>query len=252
MANTKFSEPRIYKDKANKKWCIRFNLFKDGETYYYKEYGKSYGIKLNHVVDLSERQLILGQLLLLVKNDLDKGIIPGEREKIDREEQEKKVYEERFYHFDNVLKFSMQHRGYDNPRPNQMNSKESLNSFWTNQFRPFVERIGKLSDIRGITIDDIEAFLEEQSKPHSRITKTGKTIKVKGWSDKTINDRISWIGMLFSPLVKKRKLSINPAHKIARRSEIRVDERGSNLIRFQVYSKQELEILWNFLQSRPY
>lgn len=73
-----FTEPRLYKDANNKRWCIRYSIKREGDSKYryIKEYGgKYFRYNLNLISDLKEREAKFQELLQLVKSDLIKGVI---------------------------------------------------------------------------------------------------------------------------------------------------------------------------------
>ncbi|HEX8577102.1 MAG TPA: site-specific integrase [Flavobacterium sp.] len=256
-----FSEPSIYKDQANKKWCVRYTKKVDGTTSYIKEYGKSYNIRLNAIPDLKKRDKELDILLELVKQDLEAGVSPEEKERIEEQKRIEEIEESQAYNFDEVLKFVIRKKGFDNPLPNQKHSKRNLESFWTNTLKPFLEDIGKANDVRKVTIDDIEKLIELKSSPQPQFHRNGK-IKIDkatgqqlvkaDWSYNTASNRIDWLGMYFQALVDSRKLAINPCHNIKRDDVLVDDVKGTNLKRFQIFTREELDLLWDYLENRNY
>lgn len=180
----------------------------------------------------------------LVRDDLRSGILPARKEIVEQNLIAKRIDEAKKFSFDEVITFVYNAKEYNKPRPNQKNSGETLLRFWNNQFRPYVEKIGKLDDIREINIDDIENFLN--GKCSDRIDDQGKLIK--GWSGITSNVRLGWIGIIFSALKKKRLISVNPCTGIERKSNIRISA-GKKVIRFEVFSRNETKILFEHLEQ---
>jgi len=245
MPNFTHSEPYIYskdkKGKPVKKWCIRYSIqYPNERSEYPKEYGNSYNKDLNRIRNSKTKQYEAEILLAWVETDLKNGIDPRKRE----EQLEARAVEEikaaEQYNYEDVFRLWYASMNYVNPIPSKEISAQNYKRFQKNQFIPYLKSIGKDHDIRLINDNDLTEFVHM----HYR---TGQ------WSAYTANTRIGWLYGTFKYAFKKKLIPDNPVKFMQKITEdkVLIAEDGSEYIkvkklaRYNVYTKEELEIVFN-------
>jgi integrase len=250
-----------YKDKNGNdvdKWFIRYTLkFQDSPPPYYKdnsltqyrrEFGKSYNLSLTGFNKKRDKEYQAELLLARVQDDLDKGIDPEYREYALLKLKQKNAIEAQAYHYDRLVELFMIENMYINPIPKKEISARAYKSFFNNQLRNFLDSINKLDDIRLITTEDVETYLERGRLGQFSIPgfskASGEHRTNKPWNSTTTNIKRGWISALFSIAIRKRLILINPVAIISKR---KVEPRKE--ARFKIYSRREVEIIWNYMES---
>lgn len=233
-----FTEPVIFKDKkhGNKKWFISYSIkypHKDKTFTRRKEYGKN----LNREKDLVKRHEDAEVLRKMIHNLLLKGVDPKNKNSaINVAEAKKKEIVK--YSFDTLFDFYCKLKGFDNPEPKQEKSARNVKRFFTNQFRDYLIKNGLAEDIRKITKSHVLDFLNSyyfQTDP-----KKGK------WGNTTFNNIKNWISWFFNSLIEEDKIKmINPCDTIPSKPK-----KGKK--RYEVFTKEELTILFDFLDSEDF
>lgn len=249
-----------YKDKNGndvEKWFIRYKLkFHDNPPEYYKdksltqyrrEFGKSYNLSLTGLKKKRDKEFQAELLLARVQDDLDKGIDPEYREYALLKLKQKNAIEAKAYQYDKLVELFMVENMYINPIPKKEISARAYKSFFNNQLRNFLDSIDKLNDIRLITTEDIETYLELGRLGKFAIPgvskSSGQPRTNKPWNSTTTNIKRGWISALFSIAIKKRLLITNPVSIISKR---RVEPRKE--ARFQIYTRREIELIFTYLE----
>jgi integrase len=235
MANFTYKEPYLYKDKKeNKKWCIRYSIKYDGDDKFtpIKEYGEYYDIQLNKIKDLKERDKAARRLLTLVEDELADGVDIKKPETViafvKKQTEDKKKYT-----FDYCLDFYLKQKGYVNPIPKKEKSAQILSMFLKNMFRPFLEKNNLLDDMRVIQKSHLLDFLNSYF------------LSADPWSNNTYNSKKSYLGSFFSLLTEEDIIESNPVLKIKSKPK-------SKNKRFGVFTKEERDLLFNYLHQNSY
>ncbi|WP_316797296.1 site-specific integrase [Pedobacter agri] len=259
MKKFTFSEPVIYpskkdggyKDNEGKpitKWFIRYKItFDDSRTEYRKEYGASYGRKLNTFKTIKDKEIQAAILLGLVLHDLESGVDPANRDKEIEEKIKREIIEAEQYKYLNIFNQWCAYKNLNNPIPSKENTARNLKLFHINQFIPFLERIGKGDNIKKITDDDINLFIKEK-------------YDAGVWGAFSANTRIAWISGVFTYAHKIAKvIDINPmllVNKINEDKVITIDNKPTlkqkKEVRFNIYTDKEIELIFERWYNTPY
>lgn len=255
MPTFTFKEPKLYKDPANKKWCIIYNIQYKGEpkTPPIKDYGRAFfGYSLNSIKDHKEREDAFNLLRLTILKNLKEGIDDRNRESVEIHQKAKleaiakaepkselEPVEESTpaeYHYDYCLNVFLQTKGYINPKPKQELSAVTYTSFLKGQFRQYLEKEGLLDDVRKITKKHLLNFTEFFTlHPDPKIK----------WSNNTFNNKRSYLGSFFSLLADRETITINPVTKLKR-------AKAEKTKRFEIFTREELNILFPYLKENNY
>ncbi len=230
-----YKEPKLYKDKDNKKWVVRYSVRYTGEKNYIplKEYGRFYfGKSLNAIADLKLREKEFQKLLLLVQMDLEKGIILKQPETL-KVLDDKAAKEVSKKSYDECLKSYMVEKGYINPIPKKERSAEAIESFHRNQFRPFLERKKLLDDVSKIGKAELMEFTDYYHKHPDPKQK---------WGNTTYSIKKALLSTFFSSMVDNDIIEDNPAKRLKS-----VEKESTE--RFELFTKEERDILFNHLDS---
>lgn len=216
----------------------------DGSRERRKEYGKSqYNISIQKGKDNSEKKDIGNLLLLAVKNDLDEGVDPR-NSKISRDIKnlaklalEKKLEDSKIS-IDDAIQMTREEKGWINPAETKEHSAGKITTFLKNQLKPYFEEIGKNEDVRDVTRNDIKNFIEAHFNPQ---LDSGDN----EWSSASCSVYRGWMGILFSVLLEKDLINVNPTAGIKIKSDsekILMKEDDEDLDRFEPWTDQELHI----------
>jgi len=230
----KFSDPKIYKDKDNKKWYVEYYISypeDDGEFRRIKLYGKN----LNREPDIKKRERRIEVYRAMVEQMLSDGEDPKNRNSL-VEANERLKSESGKYSFDVLFEFYCNLKGYTKtPKPKQRLSSVNVRRFFNHQLKPFLVKNKLDGDLRLVTKKHILDFLN-----HRYLDKKNK------WSNSTYNNIKTWIGSFFNCLIAEDKLDIkNPCSTIKSKPKV-----GSG--RYEIFSKEELSILFNHLDEKDF
>lgn len=231
MRKFEFKEPKLCKDKDNKKWFIRYSIKFEGETDFkpLKEYGRLYFSKsLNSIADLKLREKEFVRLLLLVERDLKAGIltkVPESLKVIDEMASKEAIR----CSYDECLKKYYDSKGYINPVAKKEGTAATIESFHRTQFKPFLIKKGLDKDMAQVSKANIKEFLDSYDK----------------WSHKTYNHKKGLLSTFFSFLIDEDIATENPAKKVKSKSK-------ENTERFTVFTKVERDILFEYLDNWKY
>lgn len=243
-----------YKDKNGttiKKWFIRYKIEFDekpingDKTQYRKEYGGNYDIRLNAIKDLKEKKDEAEILLQWVKDDLDQGIDPENRQTVMWLQMKQKLQNDEKFQYTKVFNSWFAHKNYINPIPAKLISAAKYHGFYINQFIPYLVSIGKEFDIRIINENDINAYISGHYNSGN-------------WSAFTCNTRIGWLGGIFSYALKNRLIEVNPMNfvdKIMEDKVIIIDNipvlKEKKQARFNIFTDEEVDIIFKELYGSP-
>lgn len=232
-----FKPPYIYKDKVNKKWCIRYSIKYPGDDDFapLKEYGKAYNLSkpLNKIEDLKERDKVAHKLLRYVEADLKDGIDKKRPETV-KAIIEAEIKEAKKYTYDECVNFYFKLLGYDNPKPNQVETAKGRSHFFKNQFRKYVVSKGLDKDIRLITkihLLDFMNFYYLNPDP-----------KIK-WGNNTYNDKRVLLFGFFKIMVEQERLEDNPVAKTQSKPKEATE-------RFSIFTKEERDIIFDYFDKK--
>jgi integrase len=240
MEKFTYKEPKLCKDRADKKWFIRYSVKFEGEKDFspVKEYGRFYlgGKSLNLISDIKEREKAAEKILKAIKRDLEDGVlikIPETLKALD----DKAIKESQRLTYDNCLKIYFADKGYDKPTVKQERTFKTIESLHRLQFRPYLEKNGLVDDVTKIGKAEILGFLDFYfNHPDPEIR----------WkANKTYNHKKTLLSTFFSTLVEKDLITINPAKMVKSKSK-------QTSVRFAVFTKEERDILFDFLDNWKY
>lgn len=266
MKKFTYSQPFLYPSKADgykdkkgiviTKWFIRYKIEFEEIPYhlknkdriqYRKEYGLSYGINLNKYKTIKEKEFQAAVLLGRVEADLTQGIDPANRDVEKEEKIRKDIANAEQYKYQYIFNQWCEYKNLNNPIPSKENSARNLKLFHNNQFIPFLDSIGKGTNIKDITDDDINQFIKE--KYDAGI-----------WGAFSANTRIAWISGVFTYAHKIAKvISVNPmlgVNKINEDKVIMIDNvptlKKKKEVRFNIYTDSEIKIIFEHWNNTPY
>lgn len=235
MANFTFKEPKLYKDPENKKWCVRYSIKYPGDDKFIplKEYGEIYlGESLNKIKVIKEREYKAYLVLQGVKADLADGIDKKQPSTV-KAFVKKQTEDKNKYTFDYCLDFYLKQKGYINPIPKKEKSAQILSMFLSNMFRPYLEKNDLLDDMRIIQKSHLLDFLNSYF------------LSVNPWSNNTYNSKKSYLGSFFSLLCDEDIIESNPVLKVKSKQK-------SKTKRFGVFTREERDLLFNYLHQNSY
>lgn len=239
LAKFTYTEPKIYKDKDNKKWCIRYNLKYDesDETQYRKEFGKSYNIKLNRIQELKVRSVEAEILKGMVADDLYKGIDPEKKEEQQKAKLLQKIKDAERFNFDYCLQVFLKEKGYLDPIPKKTGSSKTYRLLLTNALKPALEEVGAADDLRLVKKEHILGLID------SHYFSDGEDIK--RWSGSSCNVNLAIFSSFFEVLVDKGILEANVAKLVKYKPA-----GARNEARSTIFKRDEIEILFNVAKER--
>ena len=236
MKNFDHKEPYIYKDKSNKKWCIRYSIRYPGEKEFEprKEYGKAYRLSppLNSITDLKERDKVAHKLLRYVEADLEDGI-DKKKPEIVKAIIAEQIKEIKKSSYDESVNFYMDILGFNNPKPKQKETAKQRIYFFKNQFRKFVIEKKLDTDIRLVTKAHILEFL------NSYYLNTNPELK---WGNNTYNDKRVLLFGFFRILVEQERLEDNPVAKTQAKPKAVTE-------RYAIFTKDERDIVFQYFDE---
>lgn len=238
MKKFTYKEPRLYKDKENKKWCIRYAIKYEGESEYnhLKEYGRLYyNQSLNLIPDLKKREKEFNLLRSAIELDLRDGIDKKQVSTV-KKYVENRIKEVNKIHYDECVKLYLQVKGYVTPVLKKVQSKVTLTMFLNNQFRPFLVENNLLGDVRMITKSHLHQFMNFYYLHDDP--------KIK-WGNNTFNTKRSYFGSFFSVLVDEELIDVNPVLAIKRKPK----EKSQ---RFVIFTRDETKLLFDYLYENSY
>jgi len=228
-----YTTPELYRDKLNKKWCVRYKITYEGQASDYpKEYGKTYFPEknLNAIKNLKEREKEFNKLLILVERDLKNGIDPKRPNKL-KAIREQEIKDANRFSYDECVNLYMQISGYNNPVQKKENSAVVMKAFFNNQFGGFVKSKGLEKDINLITKSHIIEYLNI------------KFLEGK-WNSVTFNNKKGILYGFFDLMKDEEKVRENPVSSIRSKKEKIEKER-----RFEVFTEQERLLVWDWLKK---
>lgn len=234
-----YKEPKICRDKANKKWYIDVSIRYKGEKNYirFKEYGKDY-LKdtkhpvLNAIEDLKLREKVARKLLLAVEMDLEAGVILKDIKTV-KAAIEKEAKAAKRKNFDECFQLYLQLKGMTNPIPKKQQSAITYKTFFKNQVRPFLEEKNLLSDITKVTKSDMLEFMNRyylNADPE------------KKWGNNTFNNKKGFLSSFFETLVDEEIIIENPVTKIRNKA-------SESTERFGIFTKEEITLLFDHMDK---
>jgi len=236
MPDFDYKEPKLSRDKANKKWFVSYSIRYKGEKNYtrIKEYGKLYlGKNLNQIEDLKKREKEFNKVIALLERDLKNGVILRQTETL-KAAIEKEVKESSKLTYDTTFKLYCTLKGYDNPIPKRELTAGTIRRYHLNQFRPFLEKKGLLNDVSQITKADIQEFLNfYYLNPDPEVK----------WSNTSFNNKKTLLSTYFQTLVDEDIIDNNPVSKIKSKSS---EITG----RFALYTKEERDLLFEYFDKK--
>jgi len=202
----RYDQPKINTTNPNK-WYIGYHIFfEDGTKERRREHGlKNYKISLTKEKDLEQRMKLAKRILRLVEDDLSNDIDPNKRnEELDKRnlakiQAQQKEFDSRIS-FDNALAMVKREKGWVNPAEGKEHTANIVPTNLISSFKPFLERIGKVDDIRKVTRVDVKNYIEERFNP----------IVGKGWSSASCSAAKARVSILFSVLLDKDLIEHNP------------------------------------------
>lgn len=246
-SNVKFNgyeSVKLY-EPADGKWFVGYTLiFPDGSKIRKKERGKAqYDISLTKEKNLKKRRELADTLIDLMIEDLNIGIDPNnakhEREKRKavevaavQKEQDSRIS------IDRAIQLTKEAKGWVNPVEGKENTTNSVPSFLTNQFKPYLEKIGKADDVRLVTRKDIKDWIEA----HFNAVEGGE---YDNWSSSSCSAYKARISILFNVLIDKELVEYNPTTDIKIKSDnekiIPVNPDDEELDRFEPWTAKEVK-----------
>lgn len=230
-----YKEPKLCKDKDNKKWFVRYAIKAPGEKdfKYLKEYGGSYLFKsLNDIANLKERERKFNELMVLMNHDLKNGVdiknIKSVKDYVEKQEQEANQLT-----FDYCYNHYLKVKGYINPVPKKLYTAQVIKNFISKHLRPFLESKNLLSDINQIN----KKVLLEYMNSHY----LSDDPKLK-WTNTTFNNKQALLSAFFRTLVKEDLMQENPASKIDRKE-------GEATERFGQFTKEERDLIFDYFDN---
>ena len=223
------------------KWCIRYTIiFPDGKKEYRKESGANYNIQVNRIKNIDGKIKLFNHLLDRVAKDLKNGVDPKFRKEQLEENILKEIIESTKYSLEDVFKKWFDAKNYNNPIPSKEISAEKYQRFFENQFIPYFKNKGLNNDIRLITDEELNGFINEKYLAGT-------------WSAFTCNNRIGWFSGLFKYAFKNKLISINPIvyvdqikeDKIIVKSNGDKELKKRKEVRFNHFSDSELQLVFS-------
>ncbi|TFF34413.1 tyrosine-type recombinase/integrase [Mucilaginibacter psychrotolerans] len=234
-----YKEPKLYKDKDNKKWFILYSVKFEGDEKWLplKEYGKGYYpfTSRNKIADLQEREFQFRKVREAVLNHLKEGKSIKYPETI-KSVNEAKIKESKKTAFDENFTLFLRLKGYDNPIPKKERSAEQFKVFYKNQFKPFLQKKGMVNDLTKVSKGDILEFM------NAYYLSTDPNIK---WSNTTWTLKKALLSSFFQTLVDEDILTENPVKKVKSKPKEATE-------RFKVFSKEERDLLFAHLDKCEY
>lgn len=236
MADFVYKEPKLCKDKDNKKWFVRYSIKYPGDEKFdtRKEYGRSYfSQSLNLIESLKDRESAFKDLVKAISIELSNGI-DKKKPEIYKAKIEAEILESKKYSFDQLFKYYCDDKGYSTPVSKKELSAANIKAFFNNQFKPFLVSKGLDKDLSKITKPDVLEFMNRHYHSSDPATK---------WNNNTYNNRKGWIHGFFKLLIDEDKLTIeNPTDRI------RVKESAPTK-RFEVFSREERDAIFNYFDN---
>lgn len=231
----KYSEPRVYGDKDIKKWYVEYYISYPEDDGEFKRV-KLYGEDRNRIQSFSKKDFAYKVFRKSTENLLIGGIDP-QNNNTAVQSQENEVKKLGRFSFTSLYRFYSDQKGYTNPKPKQQRSALNVNSFFKNHFKPFLIEQKLDENLNLVTKKHVLDFLNARY-----MDENGKRL----WSNNTYNNFKTWIGSFFNCLINEDKLTItNPCATIKNKPK----EGGG---RYDVFSKEELSILFNFLEEEDF
>jgi integrase len=237
-------------------YAISFDEPFEGKlSHYRKENGlKNYDISLVRGDEDDQRR---NEQLLLKKinKDLAEGIDPkykfahtvaAEKAKI---EEAKKV-EESKVSLDDAIKLLKESKGYSGVRiakGKEITATHYL-SLYKNNFRRFLQLIGKEKDIRAVTKSDIKYWIDIHfNYTGEHVRKDGKPMFGE-WSSKSCLSGKASVSSMFSVLVDKDIIAVNPCFGVKVKSDSEkniLDEEDEVKDVFELWTQEEMDIFFS-------